>query len=154
LDVEGYTPVSFRHVLHIYLNQESYFEYVFTDAYFPTIEIIGNATANITDIDYEHPEDIEFLFSVGSADYEEGDTVTVTLGATVTITVTNASAFADDSIEWYCNGETSTGASFVFDTTEASFKEVKLYHLSVIAEGDEDGLIYGSSLLINVVDGP
>jgi hypothetical protein len=153
-EVEDAALVLFRHVLHIYQNQESKFTYKLTDDYFVIIST-KYGTAQITTIDYEPPADIEFLFSVESEDYEEGETVTVTLGQTVTITLTNASTF--DSIEWYCNGETSSAASFVFDTTEDPFKEVKLYHLSVMGliEGDED-VMYGSSILIDVVedDGP
>jgi hypothetical protein len=153
----GDKPALFRHVLHIYQNQESKFTYEFTDEYF-IITFTRVATAEIT-IDYEPPEDLLPLLESdqdGGTALIEDATVTVTLGETVTITVTNASAFADDSIEWYCNGETSTGASFVFDTTEDPFKEVKLYDLSVLAIGDEDDKPYGTYIHIQVVedDGP
>jgi hypothetical protein len=156
LEVEDLAPVLFRHVLHIYQNQESKFTYKLTDDYFIIIISAEYGTAQIT-IDYNPPEDKEFKFSVGAEDYEEGDTVTVTLGDTVIITLTNASDFADDSIEWYCNGETSTGASFEMDTSDEPFDEAKVYLLSVIGviEGDED-VTYGSYILIKVEaeDGP
>jgi hypothetical protein len=152
--VDGEKPALFRHVLHIYQNQESKFSYEFTDAYF-VVKTVNVATAKITII-YEPPEDIEFVVSVGTDEYGEGDTITVTLGESIIITITNTAAFDGGIVDWYCNGETSSGLSFEIDTAEAPFDEAKLYNLSVVGIGKEDGKTYGINILIDVVedDGP
>jgi hypothetical protein len=149
--------VVFRHILHIYQNMTSHFDYALSDAHFGIVQqaIVVNV------ISINPIPDIPLVLSGG---LEEEDTITLytTTGSpkTITITVTNSS---DDyeTVNFYTNGALITTGVTAVDpgNTDASieitagtppFAVERTHQLTI--EGIADDVPYSTYIFVKIVD--
>jgi len=140
--------VTFRHVLHIYHYMTSIYDFTIEPDYF-------NAAFKLLsgDLTYEHVEDIKPVLSDGTNTLSEGETVTVTQGASVTITVTNSGEFTG-VFQWSSSSGVLSGSSnsYVVETgIGKEFNAIKSYQLTVIGTANDDSKPYSSFINIEVV---
>jgi len=152
---------TFRHILHIYKNQISSFDYTFTDEYFTYAKI--TLTVNFNPNEDPKPE-LE-KSSAPSVIMDDGETVILSIegvGAnpkTIDITVTNEGDYS--SIEWYVssNGTTAltTGVSgtndeiLTINVANAPFNVQGLFQLTVVGTTTTTSVPTSSYILISVV---
>jgi hypothetical protein len=145
----------FHHVLHIYQNMTSTFEYEFTDLHLGILSFDFKASS----VEYVHPENFVPVLNDGINDLASGEKITLALGdpdadpipippGTVTITVTNAY----DSIAWYSDGSAplETGDEFEITAGVAPFDSVGLHHLTVV--GVSNGIPYDTYIVIEITE--
>jgi len=151
--VKSGETVTFRHIVHIYQNMTSSYEFTINPDYFNAVfKLIS------TDLTYEHPQDKLPVLSAdgGSNELAEGEEVVVNQGSTVTITVTNGTDFA--SYEWYSQDATAlqsgTTASYVVNAGAGqAFNAKKTYLLTVVGV-TSGGEKYYTFIKIKVVAAP
>jgi hypothetical protein len=156
LIIDGATKY-FRHVLHIYQNFTSTFEYIFTDDH------IGVTGVTFTPlIDYEHPKDnpptvavapsssSNFTVAIGDGSWTDPYLLSLsglTLPKELEITVT----YLGTPEFYYGSTLLGSGASLIIPAT-APFNTVGTYQVLVVGTATADGKPYEKEIAIKVVD--
>jgi hypothetical protein len=131
INVQSGETVTFRHIVHIYQNMTSSYEFTINPNYFNAVfKLIA------TDLTYSHSQDKLPLLTADGVDKAEGAEITVIQGDTVTIAVKNGSTVGFTSYEWYSQDDTNlqTGVSpaYIVDTSSGVFSARKTYQLTVV----------------------
>jgi len=140
------TPLTLRHILHIYKNQTSTFEYDFSDLYFTWAKVeFGDVDFDAIvdpqpELDIYHGTSDEDTVAAGGTISVYFDSVGGTRPTSIPITVTNAIDYATGGIKWYLNSTTAltTGLSggngevLTVNTASAPFNKQGTYHLTVV----------------------
>jgi len=141
--------IIFRHVIHIYQNMTSTYEFNISKNYF-SAKFLG-------DLSYEHPQDFppilaDYTAATGNNILDEGETIELLQGSDKTINVTNSSDF-DGGLNWYCQDDSAKTISSGTFQVEASsgkfFNAKKTYLLTVV--GKKGSLSYYTYINVKVV---
>jgi len=124
---------NFRHIVHIYKNMTSSYDFAITLDYFNAVFILDDdiEIAPIED------EDIDVTYTVdGGSSTPYTIQFSVARGEPIVFTLVDASNY--DSIEWYCLSTTalSTTGTCTINTTTGTFSRAKDYSLTVVVEVD------------------
>jgi hypothetical protein len=156
LTVGGDTVV-FMHVVHIYKDLDSSYEFTIGMNYFNAIYKFKTGDL-IFDGGEKNPE-IEYSIDGGTAvDYVEKTIISLTRGKVIVFTIKNEDEY--NSFEWYCLTATSLGSTdtCTIDTSPANlatdpynqFSSLRNYTLTVIGESKEDGKKYATIVQFSV----
>ena len=134
---------TFRHILHIYKNQISSFQYTFTDDYFTYAKIELTIT-------FDKPTDPKPKLAKSTAPaviLTDGETITLSIDGlggnpkTINITVNNQGDYSASSIKWYLSSNSTTALTagvggtndsvLTINVATAPFNVQGLYQLTV-----------------------
>jgi hypothetical protein len=142
-------PITFQHILHIYQNQTSTFEYTLKDGLFI---FTGGIGAPWTYEGTDKPPQLKVDDAVEPV--KDNETVTRAYtslsGTPLEIQLTNAGDY--DTVTWYCNSVTFTtgiaSGTLTIDGATAPFDRVRIYVLTV--EGIKDSTRYTTLITIEL----
>jgi len=150
--------VTFRHIVHIYHNLTSTYDFTINPDYFNAVfQLISS------NISYEHPEDVTMSFATDGtpSSLSEGGTVIVRKGDSVEITASAISPGGTTitGYEWYSQDGLDIGDGsnvFTVDTTNSGeFSNKKTYLLTIVAVTKDAALVekkYYNYIYIKVIE--
>jgi len=148
--------INFRHIVHIYQNMTSSYDFTINRDYFNAVFklVSGNITLEIP----ENNPEVEYSINGDPAvTYTSGATISLTRGDEIEFTVTNAGDYT--SFEWYCidTSDIGSGSTCTIDTTATTppatanpYSTAKDYYLTVVGELTADSKKYATIIVFSV----